>query len=67
MSRRSTWVGPVMGAGVVIAAVLAYDDRLRGRAGRFLDDLFSNQGQLDGVLLGFLCISLVLVFSMVRT
>ncbi len=66
MARRSPWVGPVLGSGAVIAALLAYDDGLRSRAGRVLDDFFSIQGQIDGILLGFLCISLVLIFLMVR-
>ncbi len=66
MARRSPWMGPVLGVGAVIVALLAYDEGLRNRAGRVLDDFFSIQGQIDGILLGFLCISVVLIFLMVR-
>ena len=66
MSGRRSTTGPFLGAAVLAAALLAFDDRLRNRTIRILEDFFSSQGQLDVLLLTFLGISVILVIFMVR-
>ena len=66
MSGRKNATGPFLGAAVLAVALLAYDDRLRGRFLRLLEDFFSAQGQLDVLLITFLGLSVVLVILMVR-
>ena len=70
MSRRAReTLGSAFGLAVLIAMLMAVDDRLHDRVTRFVNDVFvtHGSGNEQTLLLVFLAVGVVLVLLMLRT
>ena len=68
MSHRVREIaGPGVGIAVIIAVLLAIDERLLNRSTRLIEDLFTTHGQADRLMLTFLAAGTFLLVLMLRT
>ena len=68
MSQRAReFAGPAIGLTALLAVLFVIDERLWNRSLRFVEDIFSTQGQADGPLLMFFGAGVLLLLLMLRS